>query len=160
MSDIVFRRLLDEPLDVALGVELVTEYVVATAQETGQDVDVILSIVPDLGDFAGRYLRGGAFLVAETGDAIHGAVGITPEGDEMCAMNRLWIRPGSRSAALGRRLCEAALDAARDLGFTRMHLGVVPERTRAIALYRSLGFVETPARHVYPFPMVSLGRDL
>ncbi len=41
-----------------------------------------------------------------------------------------------------------------------MFLDVVPERTAAIALYRSLGFVDAPPLHDYPFPMVPLGRDL
>ncbi len=61
------RAFADSPADIALGTELVREYVVATAAETGQDVEMILAIVPDLRDFAGRYLRGGAFLVAENG---------------------------------------------------------------------------------------------
>ena len=52
------------------------------------------------------------------------------------------------------------MDAARDLGFGRMALGVVPGRTNAIALYRSLGFVETAPSHEYPFEMVFLARDL
>jgi len=154
-----FRRLTDEPADIALGTLLVREYVVATAEEVGQDIDVILTLIPELHDFAGHYLRGGAFLVAENGDEVEGAVGITPGTDGICDMNRLWIRPGHRRGGAGRALCEAAMQAARDLGFRRMHLDVVPERTAAIAMYRSLAFTETPPTHDYPFTMVSLGRD-
>jgi ribosomal protein S18 acetylase RimI-like enzyme len=156
----VIRRLRDDPADVALGTELVSEYVVATAEETGQDVGVVLSVVTDLHDFAGRYLRGGAFLVVETDATIRGAVGVAPDGDATCSMNRLWIRPPFRGAGLGRTLCEAALDAARDLGFRRMILDVVPERVQAIALYRSLGFVDVARAHDYPFATIPLGRDL
>ena len=50
--------------------------------------------------------------------------------------------------------------AARELGFTRMLLDVVPERTVAIALYEQLGFSPAPAIHEYPFSMVPLARDL
>jgi ribosomal protein S18 acetylase RimI-like enzyme len=162
----VIRRLRDVPGDVTLGTELVREYVVATAEETGQDVELILSIVPDLADFAGRYLRGGAFLVDEKQTEsrpaveVRGAVGITPGPDGTCEMNRLWIRPVHRRAGVARALCEAALEAGRELGFGRMALDVVPERSRAIALYRSLGFEDAPARHEYPFAMVPLARRL
>lgn len=155
-----FRRLRDIPDDVALGTELVHEYVVATADETGQDVRVILALIPELHDFAGRYLRGGAFLLAGSGGSIDGCVGVTPATGGSCEMNRLWIRPHARRAGLGRALCEASMDAARELGFTRMILDVVPERDHALALYRSLGFVETPPAHEYPFAMMFLGRDL
>ncbi len=172
----MIRRLRDEPADIALGTELVREYVVATALETGHDVETILPLIPELLDFAGHYLRRGAFLVAETelgadeasppgereGAMLHveGAVGVTPGGEGTCEMNRLWVRPDQRRAGLGRTLCEASLAVARDLGFRRMHLDVVPERTAAIRLYRSLGFTDVDPRHEYPFPMVPLGRDL
>jgi len=154
------RCLRDTPADIALGTELVREYVVATAEETGQDVAVILTLVPELHDFAGRYLNGGAFLVAETDGIPAGCVGVTPGPDGTCEMNRLWIRPAARRAGGGRALCVASMDAARELGFGRMALGVVPGRTNAIALYRSLGFVETAPTHEYPFEMVFLARDL
>ena len=154
------RRLRDEPADIALGTELVREYVFATAAETGHDVDLILPLIPELADFAGHYLRAGAFLVAESARDIGGSVGVTPGADGTCEMNRLWIRPGNRRHGLGRALCEASMAAARELGFRRMILDVVPERTGAIRLYRSLGFVDAPPAHEYPFPMVPLGRDL
>jgi len=155
-----FRRLAETPADIALGTDLVREYVVATAEEVGQDIDVILTLIPELHDFAGHYLRDGAFLVAESDEVVEGAVGITPRTDGICDMNRLWIRPAYRRGGAGRALCEAAMHTARDLGYRRMHLDVVPERTTAIAMYRSLGFVETPPTHEYPFAMVFLGRDL
>ncbi len=157
---VAIRSLADTTDDVALGSELVREYVVATAHETAQDVDVILALVPDVRDFAGRYLRGGAFLVAESESAIAGCVGVTPGTDGTCEMNRLWIRPHARRLGLGRALCLASMDAARSLGFTRMALDVVPERTVALALYRELGFTDTAPIHEYPFPMVALARSL
>ncbi len=124
------------------------------------DLDVVVPLVPDLHDFAGRYLRGGAYLVAEVDRAVAGAVGITPGNDGACEMHRLWIRPAFRGAGLARRLCEASLETARSLGFVRMALDVVPERAAAIALYRSLGFTETAPLHEYPFPMVFLVREI
>ena len=157
---VAIRSLVETTDDVALGSELVREYVVATAHETGHDVDVILALVPDVRDFAGRYLRGGAFLVAESDSGVAGCVGVTPRTGGTCEMNRLWIRPHARRLGLGRALCLASMDAARGLGFTRMALDVVPERTGALALYRALGFTATEPIHEYPFAMVALARPL
>jgi ribosomal protein S18 acetylase RimI-like enzyme len=154
------RALANTPEDVALGSELVREYVVATAEETGMNLDDVVPLVPDLHDFAGRYLDGGAYLVAQVDRSVAGSVGITPGSDKLCEMNRLWVRPPYRRAGVARQLCEASLHTARTLGFRRMALDVVPQRTAAIALYRALGFAETPPLHDYPFRMVFLGRDL
>jgi putative acetyltransferase len=154
------RALRDEPADIELGTALVREYVVATAQETGHDVELILTLIPELHDFAGHYLRGGAFLIAETEGDVAGGVGVTPGPFGRCEMNRLWTRPGFRRTGLGRALGAASIDTARDLGFRHMTLDVVPQRIHAVALYRSLGFVDAPPIHDYPFAMVSLARDL
>ena len=156
----VIRRLTDAPGDIALGTELVREYVVATAAETGHDVELILPLIHELDDFAVHYLRAGAFLVAESPGIVEGGVGVTPGTGGICEMNRLWTRPGHRRRGLGRALCEASMATARDLGFRRMILDVLPERTAAIALYRSLGFGDAPPAHDYPFPMVPLACDL
>ena len=160
------RALRHTPLDVDLGTALVREYVIATAEETNIDVDLILTVVPDLQDFAGRYLARGAYLVgvaqaqSDANDGIVGGVGITPADNGVCEMNRLWIRPAFRNAGHARALCQASLETARSLGFRRMELDVLPARTRAIALYRSLAFGDSEPLREYPFPMVYLGRDL
>jgi ribosomal protein S18 acetylase RimI-like enzyme len=155
------RALRDTPADVDLGLALVREYVIATAEETNIDIDLILGVIPDLQDFPGRYFRGGGFLVGEDERSnVVGGVGITPGDDGACEMNRLWIRPDFRRGGRARALCEASLDRARVLGFDRMVLDVVPERVGAITLYRSLGFRECEPLHDYPFPMVCLARGL
>ena len=155
------RALTPSDADVEIGETLVREYVVATAEELGQDVEVILTIVPDLADFRGRYFaRGGGFLVAERGDAVRGGVGITPGDNGVCEMNRLWIRPPFRRAGLGLALSEAAMSHAKTLGFTRMLIDVAPSRAGALAMYDKLGFTAVAPTHSYPFEMVFLGRDL
>jgi ribosomal protein S18 acetylase RimI-like enzyme len=154
------RALRATPDDIALGMTLVREYVVATAEETGIDVDVVLQLVPELRDFAGHYLARGAYVVGDVGEVTAAGVGVTPGADGLCEMNRLWVRPAFRRSGHARALCEASLDTARSLGFTRMALDVVPQRTGAIALYRSLGFADCEPLHDYPFPMVCLARDL
>jgi putative acetyltransferase len=160
------RLLADTPDDIRLGQELVREYVVATAQEQAgpgvePDIARLLPYIPDWDDFAGRFLRsGGAFLIATVDRATAGCVGITPLAAGVCEMNRLWVRAPYRGCRLGRRLATASIHHASRLGFTRMILDVLPSRTGAIALYRSLGFTDAPPQHNYAFPMVFLGRDL
>ena len=85
---------------------------------------------------------------------------ITPLGNGVCEMNRLWVRPAGRRTGVGRALAQASIDAARELGFTRILCDVAPSRTHAIAMYRALGFSDAPPAHDYPFEMVFLARDL
>jgi carbonic anhydrase len=157
----MIRELRPTDADVALGTMLVREYVAATAEELGYDVELLLQFIPDAHDFAGRYLdSGGGYLVAEIDGDVAGGIGITPAANGECEMNRLWVRAQHRRAGVAREMCIASFAHARELGFTRMILDVVPARPGAIALYRSLGFTDAPAAHDYPFPMVFLGRDL
>ena len=163
MADIQLRALADNAADVELGQELVREYVVATADEQGGDVEVIIPYIPDWHDFAARFLRaGGAFVVATVDGEVAGCVGITRLDDELCEMNRLWVREPFRRLGLGRTLAVASMDEGRRLGFRRMILDVLALRTKAIALYESLGFAVVDPIHTYEFDfdMVFYGRDL
>jgi putative acetyltransferase len=156
----MIRELREEPGDVALGCDLVREYMLATAEEIDQDVETILPFIPEVHDFAGRYFRGGTFIVAEVDTIIAGCVGVTPMDSSTCEMNRLWVRPPFRRRGIARELSIASMNAARRLGFERMILDVLVSRPAAIALYESLGFAETEAAHESPFAAKFLGRDL
>jgi ribosomal protein S18 acetylase RimI-like enzyme len=66
-------------------------------------------------------------------------------------MKRLFVRPEYRDRRLGRVLVEALIEEARKIGYTHMRLDTLPGRMdRAIALYRSIGFVEIPAYYKTP----------
>jgi ribosomal protein S18 acetylase RimI-like enzyme len=60
-------------------------------------------------------------------------------------MKRLFIRPEFRDRGLGRVLVEGLIEEARKIGYTHMRLDTIADRMdRAVALYKSIGFVEIP----------------
>ena len=57
-----------------------------------------------------------------------------------CGRLGIFVVDGYREQGVGRRLMEAVLAAAWDLGLTRIELDVFSDNLRAIRLYESLGF--------------------
>lgn len=84
-----------------------------------------------------------------------GCIAVKPLDETSCEMKRLWVEDGAKGMGLGRALAETSIAFARDVGYRTMKLDTL--RTRmpaAIALYRSLGFVETEAYVHNPEPDV------
>ena len=91
---------------------------------------------------------GRLFLSEDTGrKSVAGCValrrlGVDPTG-KSCELKRLWVRPEFRGRHAGRALTEAALDAAREIGYTAIKLDTLPAiMPGAVAMYRSLGFID------------------
>jgi ribosomal-protein-alanine N-acetyltransferase len=61
----------------------------------------------------------------------------------------LAVAPAARGRGLGRRLLQAAITKARDLGAETMFLEVGTENPAALALYAGLGFAKVGTRKGY-----------
>ncbi len=94
---------------------------------------------------------GCAFVGVVDGECV-GVVGVRRFDDGSCELKRMYVRPSKRRTGLGRRLTEAAITAARELGYQRMLLDTVEEMRAANALYESLGFRQIPAYRHNPLP--------
>ena len=98
----------------------------------------------ELADLPGRYASpNGRLLLAFVDDQLAGCVALRKIDDGVCEMKRLFVREDFRGQELGRRLIDAVIEAAREIGYRQMRLDTLPMKMKsAIGLYRSLGFKE------------------
>jgi ribosomal protein S18 acetylase RimI-like enzyme len=89
----------------------------------------------------------GRLFLARVRERVAGCVALRPLKSDAsgttCELKRLWVRPAFRGQRIGRTLSEAALAAAREIGYREIKLdtlsAIMPD---AVAMYRSLGFSE------------------
>jgi len=114
-----------------------------------QDFDGELAAMP------GQYAPpGGELLLARALDGRPlGCVALRPiEPAGCCEMKRLYVSPLARGFGLGKKLAEALIDAAKQIGYREMRLDSLPSMTGAQALYRKLGFVIAEPYYDTPVP--------
>ncbi|SPE36154.1 Acetyltransferase, ribosomal protein N-acetylase [Burkholderiales bacterium] len=98
---------------------------------------------------AANRARGNPLYVALDDERVIGWCEIRREtlpGREHSGTLGIGVRAHYRGAGLGRRLIDAALDAAWQRGFARIELWVRSPNARAIRLYEKVGFVEEGRR--------------
>jgi GNAT superfamily N-acetyltransferase len=84
----------------------------------------------------------GECLLARLDGAAVGAVTLQRRTATEAEVNRLFVRAAARGAGVGRALVTTLIERARGLGYRSVFLSAVRRFDAAIALYRSLGFVE------------------
>ena len=100
--------------------------------------------------FVARNLRlGNPQLVADDAGRVVGWCDIRRETVPVyahCGHLGMGLLPGYRGRGIGERLIRASIDAARAAGFERIELSVYGRNTRAMALYRKVGFAHEGMR--------------
>ena len=132
--------------DVEDSQELMLEYFHSLGVNLSfQDID------REMGSFPGEYSPpSGALLIARVGDIPAGCVALRPLEDGSCEMKRLFVRPEFRKLSIGKRLAEAIIRKAKELGYPAMKLDTISELKPALSLYRKLGFLEIPQYRYNP----------
>ncbi len=140
-----------QPDEYAAAKALVEEYVESLGLDLG-----FQGIEQELADFPRAYEPpGGRLLLALTDNEPVGCVAVKRYEGDVCELKRLYVRPTGRGAGLGRKLTEAAMEAAAALGYRRMRLDTLPSMQAARSLYRSLGFAEIEPYRFNPVPGTS-----
>jgi putative acetyltransferase len=112
----------------------------------------------ELAALPGKYVAplGGLWLAREPVRAAPiGVIALRPLSESVCEMKRLWVEPTAQGLGCGRALANTVIAAARAASYAEMKLDTLKGRMpSAIALYRSLGFVECEAYTHNPEPDV------
>ena len=136
------------PADLETVRALFTEYIASLGLDLSfQNVEAELAALP------GAYAppRGALLLAKQDGQAF-GIGAMRPLPDGSAEMKRMYVRPAARGLGGGRLLAAGLIAAARAGGYRRMRLDTQRDFTAAVALYRSLGFIETARYNDNPLP--------
>lgn len=121
-------------------------------QELGKDL-TFQSFEAELRDLPKGYEApyGSLLLLKDLDDQeFVGCVAVKKLEDEKCEMKRLYVKPSHRVKKYGRKLAEAILEEAKQLGYEEMWLDTLEELVPAVKLYQKLGFQETEAYYDNP----------
>lgn len=125
------------------------EYYAELGRRFKQGFDVSLSRDPDAKDM--RRPRG-SFIVAMSDTLPVGCVGLKGTDHLYAEIKRLWVAPSARGLGLGKRLMDAAENAARTLGIALLRLDTNSALPEAGQLYRTTGWREIRRFNDDPYP--------
>ncbi len=134
------------------------EYAAHLNASVGGEHICIAALEQELASLPGAYAEpAGEVLLAFVEDDPAGCVALKPvqaeSAGQACEMKRLWVRPAYQGRGLGRILAQAALDLARERGYSAMVLDTMPRTMQsAYSLYRAMGF--HPVERGWPNPVL------
>lgn len=96
----------------------------------------------------------GCLMLAQINQKPCGCIALKPLEEGVCEMKRLYVSPDHRGLRVGRKLVDAIIKRAKDLGYKKMKLDTLPSMERAVNLYESIGFRDTIPYCVNPTPGV------
>ncbi|NID11705.1 GNAT family N-acetyltransferase [Fibrivirga algicola] len=88
----------------------------------------------------------GEILLAQQEETIVGTVALIRTGSDEFELAKMGVARGARGLGIGRLLCEAAVDYARQKGARRVWLESNKKAAAAVQLYESIRFVHIPLR--------------
>ncbi len=136
--------------------ELLREILCEYARGLGVDL-CFQQFDQELAGLPGEYAppRGALFL-AKVDGKVAGCCALRPldnaDYPNAAEMKRLYVRDAFRGLGLGRRLAEAAMDAAHQGDYASVLLDTLSDMEAARALYADLGFEEIPPYYHNPIP--------
>jgi GNAT superfamily N-acetyltransferase len=93
----------------------------------------------------------GSYLVAYEDEQPVAGGGLRRLADGIAEIKRMYVRPAARSRGVARALLVALEEDARSLGYAVVRLDTGPKQVHALALYRSVGYVDVPPYNDNPF---------
>ncbi len=83
------------------------------------------------------------YFIALINDEVVGGAGIYPtEGlpNDTCELVKMYLHKSVRGMGLGKKMIDHCIFAARQEGYNKMYLETLPELSKAVKVYESLGF--------------------
>lgn len=136
------------PEDLERVIAIFREYVASpTVSLDFQEYEAEFAALP------GKYAApDGRLLLAWSGDAVVGCGALRKVDGATCEMKRVYMRPAARGQGAGRRMVERLLSEAREAGYARVCLDVLPEFVAAQGIYAAFGFRPAPPVAFNPVP--------
>ncbi len=128
-------------LDIFVLTHEQTDYLLTGPEESSMTAEQEAQFLKDRTDSADEIM-----LLAELDGRVVGSAGINCVGRKEKIRHRagfgISVDRACWSLGIGRALTEACIECAKEAGYAQLELEVVADNTKAIELYRSVGFVE------------------
>ncbi len=122
------------------------------AEWLGMDLE-FQNFQEELDNMPGKYARpSGGLIIAKYDGDIAGCAAVRKLQDDICEMKRLFVRDQFRGKGIGKALAVRIIEDARKIGYKKMLLDTDGQKMfKAMAMYKSMGFMEIPAYYHNPY---------